>query len=46
MVHVKKNKFKPRFKKIINLKIVIQNKQKILKFKKKNGISRSLSIFV
>jgi small subunit ribosomal protein S4 len=35
MVHVKKNKFKPRFKKIINLKIVIQNKQKILKFKKK-----------
>ena len=34
MVHLKKNRFKPRFKKLINLKIVIQNKRKILKFKK------------
>ena len=34
MVQVKKNRFKPRFKKLISLKIVIQNRQKLLTFKK------------
>lgn len=34
MIHEKKNRFRPRFKKLVNSKIVIHNKQKILQFKR------------
>ena len=36
MLKIKK-RFKPRFKKFVNSKIIIPNKQKILSLKKKNG---------
>ena len=44
MVQVKKNRFKPRFKKLINLKIVIQNRQKLLTFKKNKWAKQNSEI--
>ena len=37
MIFIKKYRHKPVYKKFVNLKNNVQNKQKLLKFKKKNG---------
>jgi hypothetical protein len=37
MIFQKKNKFKPFYKQLLNLGENVQNRKKILQFKKKNG---------
>ena len=38
MIAIKKNRFKPRFKKIAGNKITLNNKKKILSFQKKKMV--------